>query len=109
MSSSSPASLLDVDLQPGKPAVLRVSAAGDALGWVAEHREALRAVLAEHGSLLVRGLGLRDAAQTGAVFQRLTTGLMVEREAFGRAGRTPGVCTRRRSGRRTSRCVCTTN
>ena len=82
MSSSSPASLLDVDLQPGKPAVLRVSAAGDALGWVAEHREALRAVLAEHGSLLVRGLGLGDAAQTGAVFQRLTTGLMVEREAF---------------------------
>ena len=31
--------------------------------------------------MLVRGLGLRDTAQTAAVFQRLTTGLMIEREA----------------------------
>ena len=82
MSSSSPASLLDVDLQPGKPPVLRVASSSDASTWAAEHRVALRAVVAEHGSVLVRGLGLRDAAETGAVFRRLATGLMSEKEAF---------------------------
>ncbi len=49
MSSSSPASLLDVDLQPGKPPVLRVASSSDASSWAAEHRDALRAVVAEHG------------------------------------------------------------
>jgi alpha-ketoglutarate-dependent taurine dioxygenase len=82
MSSSSQAFLLDVDLQPGKPPMLRVDASGDPLSWAAEHREALRAVVIEHGSVLVRGLGLRDAAEIGAVFRRLATGLMTEREAF---------------------------
>jgi alpha-ketoglutarate-dependent taurine dioxygenase len=82
MSSSTPASLLDVDLQPGKPPVLRVASSSDASSWAAEHRDALRAVVAEHGSVLVRGLGLRDAVETGAVFRRLATGLMSEKEAF---------------------------
>src|ERR687894_3242497 len=82
MSSPSPASLLDVDLRPGKPPMLRAEATGDAPGWAAEHRDALRAVVAEHGSVLVRGLGLRDAAEVGAVFRRLATGLMTEKEAF---------------------------
>ena len=83
MSSSSAASLLDVDLRPGKPPMLRAESTGDAPGWAAERRDALRAVVADHGSLLVRGLGLRDAAEVAAVFQRLTTtGLMTEREAF---------------------------
>ncbi|GAA1231268.1 TauD/TfdA family dioxygenase [Pseudonocardia alaniniphila] len=83
MSSSSAASLLDVDLRPGKPPMLRVEPTGDAPGWAAERRDALRAVVADHGSVLVRGLGLRDAAEVGAVFRRLTTtGLMTEREAF---------------------------
>ena len=82
MSSPSPASLLDVDLRPGKPPMLRAEATGDAPSWAAEHRDALRAVVAEHGSVLVRGLGLRDAAEIGAVFRRLATGLMTEKEAF---------------------------
>jgi alpha-ketoglutarate-dependent taurine dioxygenase len=83
MSSSSAASLLDVDLRPGKPPMLRAEPAGDAPRWAAERRDALRAVVADHGSVLVRGLGLRDAAEVAAVFQRLTTtGLMTEREAF---------------------------
>jgi alpha-ketoglutarate-dependent taurine dioxygenase len=81
-SSSIPASLLDVDLRPGEPPMLRVEAVGDAPSWAAEHRDALRAVVAEHGSVLVRGLGLRDAAETDAVFRRLATGLMTEKEAF---------------------------
>ena len=54
----------------------------DAAGWAAEHRDALRAVVAEHGSVLVRGLGLRDAAEAAAVFRRLADGLIIEREAF---------------------------
>src|SRR5216110_656216 len=81
MSSSSSTSLLNVELQPGKPPMLRAEATGDAPRWAAEHRNALRALVAEHGSLLVRGLGLRDAAQTEAVFRRLGS-LLAERETF---------------------------
>ncbi len=84
MSSSPLASLLDVELQSGKPPILRAEATGDATGWAAEHRDALRAVVAEHGAVLVRGLGLRDAAETTAVFRRLATTLMTEKEAFAR-------------------------
>src|SRR5213594_4210279 len=81
MSSSSPTSTLNVDVQPGKPPMLRVDAPDDAPRWAAEHRDALRTLVAEHGSLLVRGLGLRDVAQTEAVFRRLGS-LMPEMEAF---------------------------
>src|SRR5438132_2344022 len=63
MSSSSPTSLLNVDLRPGKPPMLRVEATGDAARWAAEHRDALRAAVAEHGSLLIRGLGLLAAGE----------------------------------------------
>ncbi|MFF0398828.1 TauD/TfdA family dioxygenase [Streptomyces sp. NPDC005248] len=82
MSSLPTASLVDVEREPGKPPLLRAEATGDALSWAAEHRDALRAVVAEHGSVLVRGLGLRDAAGTGAVFSRLAAGLMTEKEVF---------------------------
>ena len=82
MSSLSLASPLDMVLQPSKPPMLRAEVTGDALNWAAEHRDALRAIVVEHGSVLVRGLGLRDAAEVGAVFQRLVTGLMTEKEAF---------------------------
>src|SRR5260370_7044594 len=79
--SSSPTSLLNVDMQPGRPPILRVEGTCDAERWASEHRNALRAFVAEHGSLLVRGLGLRDAAETEAVFRQLGS-LMTEREAF---------------------------
>jgi alpha-ketoglutarate-dependent taurine dioxygenase len=83
--SSSPIALQpDVELQPGKPPILRAEATSDAPGWAAERRDALRAVVAEHGAVLVRGLGLRDAAETTAVFERLATALMTEKEAFAR-------------------------
>ena len=81
MSSSSPTLVLDVDVRPGKPPLLRVEAPGDAQGWAAEHRDALRVAVVEHGSLLVRGLRLRDVAETEAVFRRLGS-LMTEKEAF---------------------------
>jgi alpha-ketoglutarate-dependent taurine dioxygenase len=79
---SSPPTLSDVDFQPGRPPVLRVAGQGDPRGWAAEHASALRAAVAEHGSILVRGLGLRDVEEVTAVFRRLSTGLMAEREAF---------------------------
>jgi alpha-ketoglutarate-dependent taurine dioxygenase len=82
MTFSSPASLFDLDLRPGQPPVLRAEHAADAPAWAAWHRDSLRAVVAEHGCVLVRGLGLRDAGKTGAVFRRLGSDLMVEREAF---------------------------
>ncbi|TMQ62318.1 MAG: TauD/TfdA family dioxygenase [Candidatus Eisenbacteria bacterium] len=81
MSTSSPTSQLPVDRRPGKPPMLQAEATGGAPRWAAEQRDALRALVAEHGSLLVRGLGLRDAAETEAVFRHLG-GLMTEREAF---------------------------
>jgi alpha-ketoglutarate-dependent taurine dioxygenase len=84
MSLSSTAPPLDVELQPGKPPILLTEATGDAPGWAAEHRDALRAAVAEHGAVLVRGLRLRDAAETTAVFRQLATTLMTEREAFAR-------------------------
>ena len=46
---------------PAGRRLLRADVRGDTPGWVADHRDALRAVVAEHGSVLVRGLGLRDA------------------------------------------------
>ncbi len=79
--TSSSLLLGDVNLQPGKPPALRVEATGDAARWVAERRAALRVGVAEHGSLLVRGLGLRNVAEAEAVFRQLGA-LMIEREAF---------------------------
>ncbi|MFJ3799122.1 TauD/TfdA family dioxygenase [Streptomyces sp. NPDC090088] len=92
MPFSSLASPLDVELRPDKPALLRVDPPDDAPRWTAEHREALRAQVAEHGALLVRGLGLRDTTQIGAVFARLAGDLMTEREAFApREAHGPGL------------------
>ncbi|HKA58094.1 MAG TPA: TauD/TfdA family dioxygenase [Gemmatimonadales bacterium] len=84
MTSSAQTSRLNVEQQPGKPPMLRVDGArrrGDAARWAAEHRNVLRAAVTEHGALLVRGLGLSDAAETEAVFRQLGS-LMIEREAF---------------------------
>src|SRR5213592_1671434 len=81
MASSSLTLPLNVDVRPGKPPMLRVDATGDAPRWAAEHRDALHTAVVQHGSLLVRGLGLRDVAGTEAVFRRLGS-LMTEREAF---------------------------
>lgn len=62
--------------------MVRADATGDAARWAAEHRGALRAAVAEHGSVLVRGLGLHDPAEIITVFRQLGTDLMTEREAF---------------------------
>src|SRR5262245_13410179 len=81
MTSSLSTSPSNVDLQPGKPPVLQPMATGDAARWAAEHRDALRGLVAEHGALLVRGLALRDKAGIEDVFRQLGS-LMTETEAF---------------------------
>jgi alpha-ketoglutarate-dependent taurine dioxygenase len=82
MLSPSSASLLDVDLQPGQPPIVRVECPSGAASWAAEHRDALRTVVTDYGSVLVRGLGLADRSEVGGVFARLATDLMAERESF---------------------------
>ena len=86
MTHSSLASLLELELTPGEPPLVRADAgvrdSTGAANWAAGHRNALRAAVAEHGCVLIRGLGLRDAAGTGAVVRRLAVSLMDEKEAF---------------------------
>ncbi|MEV5321416.1 TauD/TfdA family dioxygenase [Streptomyces sp. NPDC052687] len=92
MTSSSLAAPFDVSLRPDRPALLNVDPPADPAQWAARYREALRAQVTEHGALLVRGLGLRDADQAGAVFARLAGELMTEREAFApRESHGPGL------------------
>jgi alpha-ketoglutarate-dependent taurine dioxygenase len=62
--------------------VLRAEAGRDPASWAAGSAEALRTLVAHHGCVLIRGLGLHDAASAGAVFRRLAGDLMTEREAF---------------------------
>jgi len=83
MSYPAPVRLHGIDQPPDKAPILLADAPSGGPSWAAEHKDALRATVAEHGSVLVRGLGLRDAAEVSAVFQQLSsTGLMIEREAF---------------------------
>jgi alpha-ketoglutarate-dependent taurine dioxygenase len=70
-----------VRLTTGQPPILQAEA-GDAQRWAAEHRDGLRTLVAERGWVRVRGLGLGDATEAGAVFRELAGLLMVEREAF---------------------------
>ncbi|MGW0330946.1 non-ribosomal peptide synthetase [Streptomyces sp. NPDC003011] len=68
----------------GSPAVLTVDrpALADPAAWAAEHAARLRATVAEHGALLVRGLGLTDAPAVGRVGRALLHEVMTEREGF---------------------------
>ena len=81
MTHSSATSLLNADLQAGKPPLLVVHTPGDVARWAAEQRDALRAFVAEQGAVLVRGLGLSDAGQVEAVFRQVGE-LRTEMEAF---------------------------
>lgn len=72
---------MTVDLEADKFPVLWAEPAGDVECWLTERRDVLRALVAAHGALLVRGLGLCDATGTEAVFRRLGS-LMEETEAF---------------------------
>ena len=74
-------SSLVVARRTGKPPIAHVDAGGDKAGWALENRGALRALAAEHGSLLVRGLGLAHPAEAESVFRQLGD-LVSETEAF---------------------------
>ncbi|WP_080422993.1 TauD/TfdA family dioxygenase [Burkholderia ubonensis] len=74
-------SSLDVQMQPGNPPMVSAEARGTASSWMAAHRDALLCAVTEHGSLLVRGLDLHDAAEIATIFQQLGR-LMGDREAF---------------------------
>lgn len=65
-----------------EPPLLTVAPTDDLAGWAGAHRAELRAAVAEHGSLLVRGLNLPDAAAVDGLFDWLVDGLMTEREGF---------------------------
>lgn len=82
MSTSPLAPDLDVERQPGRPPMLRAEGSTGAVEWIAAYRAPLRSLVATHGSVLVRGLPLHDENEVAAVFHRLGSGLMVEREAF---------------------------
>jgi alpha-ketoglutarate-dependent taurine dioxygenase len=62
--------------------MLHIESSGDVPSWAAEHRAALRTMVAEHGSILVRGLGLSERSTVGAVFRNLAGELLIEKEAF---------------------------
>jgi alpha-ketoglutarate-dependent taurine dioxygenase len=73
----------NLDLRPGHPPILWVSPGPDPVGWAAYHRNDVRQIVARYGAVMIRGLGVRDHAQTAAVFGRLSAmGLLAEREAF---------------------------
>lgn len=83
-----------VDLHPDKPPILHVPSPvpADLHAWAAEHRHTLHGLVTEHGAVLVRGLGLCDTEQVGAVFGRLAHALMTDTEAFApRQTHAPGV------------------
>ena len=89
--NSTTTSLLNVDIQPGKPPMLLAESNIGVARWTTEHANALLALVAEHGSLLVRGLGLRDIADAEIVFRQLGV-LATETEAFApRRLYSPGV------------------
>jgi alpha-ketoglutarate-dependent taurine dioxygenase len=62
--------------------IMRIEATGDARAWAAEHRDELRAAVAEHGWVRVHGLGLGDPAEVTAVFGTLADEPVTEREPF---------------------------
>lgn len=74
----------DLRLSAGKPPVLAVAGPVDAVEWVAEHRGLLTETLLVHGAVLVRGLGVRDAALLGQLSGQLMESTVTDREAFAR-------------------------
>jgi alpha-ketoglutarate-dependent taurine dioxygenase len=82
MPTSTPMSLLDLDLTAGRPPIVRVEPGVDPANWVDVNRPALRAIVLEYGAVLVRGLGMSEPGGVEAVFRRMGGDLMAEREAF---------------------------
>ncbi|MGI5132325.1 TauD/TfdA family dioxygenase [Pseudonocardia sp. CA-107938] len=73
---------LPVQTAPGKPPLVLADCGPDAEGWTAHHRAALRGAVAQHGAVLVRGLGLRSPDRIATVFRMIGGDLIPEREPF---------------------------
>ncbi|MEV5788308.1 MULTISPECIES: TauD/TfdA family dioxygenase [unclassified Streptomyces] len=73
---------LGLELEPGRPALLRVRDTDDPAGWAAASREGLASALAEHGAVVIRGLALHDTTDVAAVLDRLGVQPMAEKETF---------------------------
>jgi alpha-ketoglutarate-dependent taurine dioxygenase len=82
MSSLSPTPQLHLEVQPGKPPILTVEQPENPQEWAHQHRYPLREAVTARGALLIRGLGLTNPEQAGALFTRLGGPLMANREAF---------------------------
>jgi alpha-ketoglutarate-dependent taurine dioxygenase len=83
---------LDVLVADGRPAlVLATTATGQpAAAWLAEHRIAVHHAVSTYGAILVRGLGVVDAAGFAEAARELIGEPMIEREAFAPRDRHPG-------------------
>ncbi|MEU8640817.1 MULTISPECIES: TauD/TfdA family dioxygenase [unclassified Streptomyces] len=73
---------LALELEPGRPALLRVRDTDDPAGWTAASREGLASALAEHGAVVIRGLALHDTTDVAALLDRLGVQPMAEEETF---------------------------
>ncbi|MEU8791349.1 TauD/TfdA family dioxygenase [Streptomyces sp. NPDC048643] len=73
---------LRLELEPGRPAMLRVGDTDDPAGWAAEAREGLASALVEHGAVVIRGLELHDTTDMAAVMDRLRVEPVAEKETF---------------------------
>jgi alpha-ketoglutarate-dependent taurine dioxygenase len=85
------------NLDPGRvgatgPAVFDADLATerDALVWAARQREAVMTLLAQHGAVLVRGLGVASADGLAGIATALGVASMTEREAFAPRRSYPG-------------------
>jgi alpha-ketoglutarate-dependent taurine dioxygenase len=67
---------------PGSPPLMEVDAPTDSGNWVARNREALRAAVATRGSVLIRGVQLRDTSDVAPLLDDLHATPVTEREAF---------------------------
>ncbi|WP_353945416.1 TauD/TfdA family dioxygenase [Streptomyces sp. HUAS MG91] len=78
LSSSTP----HIHLSPGQPPLLRAEFDGDPADWAVRNRDTLRTAVAEHGQLLVRGLGLSGPDAVASVFRACAHTLMADPEPF---------------------------
>lgn len=72
-SGAAPGCLPILDAMPGR---------GDRASWVADHRDELDRAVADHGAVLLRGLGVSSAAEVADVGGALGIERMAEREGF---------------------------
>jgi alpha-ketoglutarate-dependent taurine dioxygenase len=69
-------------ISPGGPPILSAAPSGGSAAWATEHRDAVRALIAEAGVVLLRGLGVASAADVAAVAVGLGIEPTTERERF---------------------------